>query len=250
MSAKKGGFGISLTYKPKAKPVAKKPVEPPPSAEEESSSSSEEVRSSRADGEGRRALEEETLDVSSEVRLLRNIALEAFQVERVSQLPEYIQELTLLVTIYDADVFWEFASLSELPSIVDLEQAEEDEAEDVDEARSEYADLRTDYYVAIKQELAQRGGYPDLQAARESGDASVPHYYSLVFLSPLLNDERRADDERDGQLLRKDKPVRGAISCTKCGQNLISTRQVQLRGLDEPSTNIYTCYTCPNTWSV
>ena len=80
----------------------------------------------------------------------------------------------------------------------------------------------------------------------------MPEYASLAFVSPLLDVQRKADDERDSQLLRKDKPVRGAVRCPKCGDNLISTRLVQLRALDEPSTNIYTCYgtSCSNVWSV
>jgi DNA-directed RNA polymerase subunit M/transcription elongation factor TFIIS len=133
-------------------------------------------------------------------------------------------ELTKILTIDDADVFWEFASFGNEKQLI------------------------VDFFASIKQTLETRETNPRFRAA--ANRSSIPHYYSLTFESPLLGEERKSEEERDGQLLRKDKPVRGAVVCPKCGDNLISTRQLQLRGLDEPSTNIYTCYSCPNMWSV
>lgn len=245
----KGAFGIAKTYKPKAAAKTAKdveaeiaetePVEETPeegevgpsdlsSEEEEEEEEAEGKTKSKKGSRGKKkttkavaaTLPVELVPISSTKARLQSIALEALEVDDVSALPDYVVKLAGTLTLDDADVFWEFASLKG-----DRQALE-------------------DYYVAILQELETRENKPALRGVK-----TIPHYHSLTFASPLLAEERKTDDERDGQLLRKDKPVRGAVFCGKCRDNLISTRQVQLRSLDEPTTIIYTCYTCPNMWS-
>jgi DNA-directed RNA polymerase subunit M/transcription elongation factor TFIIS len=243
---KRGRFAIARTYKPAAQPpqpVAEAEAEeagPDAEAEEAAEHAAEEAIVEAAEEEAVQAeeaqAEEEEEEELGRVRrrprpvavreegpsvqsVLLNIAVQALGVGSADELPEFVLRLTWRVGLDDADVFWEFSSMTD-------------------------AELG-DYYRAIDDELVQR----DKEGIGRAG-VKLPHYHSLTFASPLLVEQRRLDDERDGQLLRKDKPVRGAVSCPKCHDNLISTRQIQLRGLDEPSTNIYTCFTCSNMWSV
>ena len=254
-SKTKGGFGISRRYKPTARPVvegeqAVEPVEaalPEPELPERQLTSDEESSEEKDEEQGKRIRtrrvqteEDEADDVRGNVvERLTTIAMAAFNKDEPSVLPSYVLELVEELSMDDADVLWEFASLSHLhhePQNQVIEGIVQ-----VDEART----ALTDYYVAIRVALRERATDPLLAAGK-----GIPHYRSLVFESPLLAIERKIDDEHDAQLLRKDQPVRGAVSCGKCHDNLVSTRQVQLRGMDEPSTNIYTCYSCGNLWSV
>ena len=210
LKPRKSKVEIPKTYVP---PIGKQPpVEEPEEPEvvlepEEEEKPKERVRKRVETGPKR--------DLTKDI-LLR-IAKEAYE---DTELPEFVYELAEQLTLDDADVFWEFASLVHSPNKV------------------------TDFYTAIKEELAARHKDPNLSGGK------ISHYHSFCFASPMLAEQRKVEEDRDGQLLRKDKPVRGAIYCSRCGDNLISTRQIQLRGLDEPSTNIYTCYTCSNLWSV
>ena len=213
---KKTKTDIPRTFVP---PRALEPVQPEREAEEEEEQVEEEVvpkpRGRKAAAEAPRRA---TTSSRATIRdALLRVAREAYE---GYELPEFVEELADQLTLDDADVFWEFASLIHSPGLL------------------------TDFYVAIKEELTSRAVDSSLSSGK------IPHYLSLSFVSPALFEQRKVEEERDGQLLRKDKPVRGAIFCGRCGDNLISTRQIQLRGLDEPSTNIYTCYSCPNMWSV
>jgi DNA-directed RNA polymerase subunit M/transcription elongation factor TFIIS len=239
---KSGRFAIARTYKPAARPAAVE--EAPAETGEEEGSAQEAMEAAEraiedaaeeeaAQAEAEEEEEEEELgrvrrrprpvavreEGPSVPSVLLNIAMQALGVVEAGELPEFVLRLTTRVGLDDADVFWEFASMTD--------------------------EELGDFYLAIDDELVQR----DKEGIGRGG-AKLPHYHSLTFASPLLSEQRRLDDERDGQLLRKDKPVRGAVACPKCHDNLISTRQIQLRGLDEPSTNIYTCFTCSNMWSV
>jgi DNA-directed RNA polymerase subunit M/transcription elongation factor TFIIS len=236
----KGGLGVARTYRPtralatvgeeggeaaevgETLDVERGPILEPADVAGEGAEpelqAEETGKATRRKGKEPTEAEEERQTVTD---ALQRIAVSAFDVDRLDRLPEYVVELSERLSLDDADVFWEFASL-------------------VRDGQG-----LTDYYVAIRRALEERSSVETLRTGR-----GIPHYHSLVYDSPLLIGERQADDERDAQLLRKDKPVRGAVSCGKCGDNLVSTRQVQLRGLDEPSTNIYTCYTCSNMWSV
>lgn len=215
-SKKKGGLGVSRSYIPTV--TATEPILP----------IGEVVETEIPEQKLPEPVPEEEIieEDNSVVIRLKKIALSAFDKDDENALPTYIQQLVLKITLDDADVLWEFASMTR------QFRADEDRT------------VLTDFYQSITQMLAEREKDESLLRG-----GSVPYYRSLVFGSPLLQNERRIDEERDSQLLRKDKPVRGAISCTKCGDNLISTRQFQLRGMDEPSTNIYTCYSCSNMWS-
>ena len=222
----KGGFGISKTYRPRL--VEPELVEQEPKEDEEVVFDEEkEFEPPTTRKKGKKVVEEE--DENNVRNFLFRIARTAFEVEDNDDLPQYVQDLASELSMDDADVFWEFASMSK------------------DAASIQDRTNLTDFYENIKHELQERLANPVLRNKK-----NIPHYASLIFVSPLLSEFRKADEERDGQLLRKDKPVRGAIYCPQCKDNLISTRQVQLRGLDEPSTNIYTCYnySCNNIWSV
>jgi len=215
---KKGGLGVSRLYTPTVatgeailSPEPVKEVELPEEKLEDQEPSKES------------AVEER----SGVVNRLKRIALAAFSKDDEKSLPDFVLQLTTELTLDDADVLWEFASLTYQYRL------EEDKTP------------LTDYFETIRIALEERKKDEIIKSGK-----GIPHYRSLVFESPLLSTERKMDEEHDSQLLRKDKPVRGAISCSKCGDNLVSTRQIQLRGMDEPSTNIYTCYTCSNLWSV
>jgi DNA-directed RNA polymerase subunit M/transcription elongation factor TFIIS len=91
----------------------------------------------------------------------------------------------------------------------------------------------------------------NIRVARRLPEISdVPsHSTSLVFESPYLAEERKADMDRDSLLLRKQNFVVGAIRCPRCDKNLIATLVIQTRAMDEPSTNFYTCGTCGHRWN-
>src|ERR1019366_3610714 len=89
---------------------------------------------------------------------LLRVAREAYE---GYNLPDFIEELAEQLTLDDIDVFWEFASLVHSP------------------------DKITDFYVAIKEELALRIRDGNLQGGK------IPHYYSLSFASPALAEQRK-----------------------------------------------------------
>lgn len=171
----------------------------------------------------KRIVEENPEEVEETYNLVR-LALQQTAKEAFDELevPKIVTELTEELTINDQDLFWEFASMPE-----DGEKLQQ-------------------FYEAIKEEVSQR----KIQSKAGLFDYErPPHYVSLVFMSPLLVEERKYEEERDGQLLRKDTPVRNDLMrCEKCGDNRISTRTVQTRSFDEPSSNIRTCFTCGFLW--
>lgn len=141
-----------------------------------------------------------------------------------NKVPDDVNELTDNIVLEDGELVWE------LKSFVDSEGNVVDPK-----------GMR-DFIIAVIQE--RKKNYP------EGGIRLAPED-SLVFLSPALHKEQLNEERRDSLLLRKSTAVRGAYKCPKptCGDDLISTIQVQNRSFDEPSTNIHSCSTCGTTWT-
>lgn len=139
-------------------------------------------------------------------------------------LPDEVSQLTESVVIEDGEVIWELKSFVDSSGII------------VDPVGMR------DFILAVIEERTKN--YP------EPGQRLAPED-SLVFFSPALSKAQYNEEKRDSLLLRKPTAVRGAMKCPKptCGDDLISTIQVQNRSFDEPSTNIHTCVTCGTTWT-
>lgn len=141
-----------------------------------------------------------------------------------NKVPDQVQQLITNITIEDGELIWE------LKSFVNSEGT----LVEVNEMK--------DFISAVIKERIKNLPEPGQRPAPED---------SLVFLSPALSRAQLNEERRDSLLLRKATAVRGVYKCPKstCGDDLISTIQIQNRSFDEPSTNIHTCAICGTTWT-
>jgi len=140
------------------------------------------------------------------------------------EVPEEVTQLIEYIVIEDSEIIWELKSFIDANgTIIDPKGMR-------------------DFIVAVIDERKKNYPEPGQRLAVED---------SLVFLSPALYKAQLNEEKRDSLLLRKATAVRGVYKCPKptCGDDLISTVQVQNRSFDEPSTNIHSCLICGTTWT-
>lgn len=77
---------------------------------------------------------------------------------------------------------------------------------------------------------------------------AVKPYSEIVFLSPLLDEQRRREDI--AMELNKDEGVlTDAASCPRCGAKEVNRKIAQTRSADEGLSSIYKCPKCKFPWT-